>query len=48
MSRLLVSALFRILKKIVLWLFMLCMFVYGMYSASNIASEARAGYVCAW
>ena len=45
MSRLLVSALFRILKKIVLWLFMLCMFVYGMYSASNIASEAPAGFV---
>jgi ABC-2 type transport system permease protein len=40
MSRLLVSTLFRMLKKVVFWFFILCMFSYGVYSASNIASEA--------
>ncbi len=44
MSRLLVSTLFRMLKKIVFWFFMFCMLAYGVYSASNIASEARAGF----
>lgn len=43
MSRLLVSALFRMMKKIVLWLFILCMFAYGICSASNITSDASAG-----
>ena len=45
MSRLLVSTLFRMLKKVVFWFFMLCMFSYGVYSASNIASKACAGVV---
>lgn len=45
MSRLLVSALFRMLRKIVLWLFIFCMFTYGMYTSSNITSTANTGFV---
>ena len=41
MSRLFVSTFFRMLKKIVFWILLICMFVYGVYSASNAASEAN-------
>lgn len=45
MSRLLVSTFIRMLKKVIFWFFVLCMFAYGVYSALNIASEARIGFV---
>jgi len=32
------------LKKIVFWILLICMFIYGVYSASNFASEASAGF----
>jgi len=32
------------LKKFVFWILLICMFAYGVYSASNAASEARAGF----
>ena len=35
MSRLFVSTFFRMLKKIVFWILLICMFAYGVYSASN-------------
>ena len=41
MSRLFVSTFFRMLKKIVFWILLICMFAYGVYSASNAASEAN-------
>lgn len=44
MSRLLTSTFFRMLKKIVFWILLICMFIYGVYSASNFASEASAGF----
>lgn len=44
MSRLFVSTFFRMLKKIVFWFFLLCMFAYGVYSAANSASEASTGF----
>ena len=44
MSRLFVSTFFRMLKKIVFWILLICMFVYGVYSASNAASEANGGF----
>ena len=44
MSRLFLSTVFRMLKKFVFWILMICMFAYGVYSASNAASEARAGF----
>lgn len=44
MSRLFVSTFFRMLKKIVFWILMICMFAYGVYSASNAASEARGAF----
>lgn len=45
MSRLFASTFFRMMKKIVFWILLICMFAYGVYSASNAASEARAGFV---
>ena len=45
MSRLLISTFIRMLKKIVFWFLLLCMFAYGVYSASNIASEVSTGFV---
>lgn len=45
MSRLLISTFIRMLKKVIFWFFVLCMFAYGVYSALNIASEARIGFV---
>lgn len=45
MSRLLVSTFIRMLKKVIFWFFVLCMFAYGVYSALNIASGARIGFV---
>ena len=45
MSRLLVSTFIRMLKKVIFWFFVLCMFAYGVYTALNIASEARIGFV---
>lgn len=44
MSRLFVSTFFRMLKKIVFWILLICMFAYGVYSASNVASEASVGF----
>lgn len=44
MSKLFVSTFFRMLKKIVFWILLICMFCYGVYSASNTASEASAGF----
>lgn len=44
MSRLFASTFFRMLKKIVFWILLICMFAYGVYSASNAASEAKAGF----
>ena len=44
MSRLFVSTFFRMLKKIVFWILLICMFVYGVYSASKAASEANGGF----
>ncbi len=44
MGRLFASTFFRMLKKIVFWILLISMFVYGIYSASNAASEARAGF----
>lgn len=44
MSRLFVSTFFRMLKKIVFWILLICMFAYGVYSASNAASEANGGF----
>lgn len=44
MSRLFASTFFRMLKKIVFWILLICMFIYGVYSASNIASEARGDF----
>ncbi len=44
MSRLFASTFFRMLKKFVFWILLICMFAYGVYSASNAASEARAGF----
>ncbi len=44
MSRLFASTFFRMMKKIVFWILLICMFAYGVYSASNAASEARAGF----
>lgn len=44
MSRLLVSAFYRMLKKIIFWILLICMFGYGVYSASNAASEASVGF----
>lgn len=44
MSRLFASTFFRMLKKIVFWILLICMFAYGVYSASNVASEVRAGF----
>ena len=44
MSRLFTSTFFRMLKKIVFWILLICMFIYGVYSASNFASEASAGF----
>ena len=41
MSRLFVSTFFRMLKKIVFWILLICMFAYGVYSASNAVSEAN-------
>lgn len=38
MSRLLVSTFIRMLKKVIFWFFVLCMFAYGVYTALNIAS----------
>ena len=32
------------LKKIVFWILLICMFAYGVYSASNAASEANGGF----
>ena len=43
MSRLFVSTFVRMLKKIVFWILLICMFAYGVYSASNAASEASGG-----
>lgn len=40
MNRLFASTFFRMLKKIVFWILLICMFAYGVYSASNVASEA--------
>ena len=45
MSRLLVSTFIRMLKKVIFWFFVLCMFAYGVYTALNIASEARIEFV---
>ena len=45
MSRLLVSTFIRMLKKVIFWFLVLCMFAYGVYSTLNIASEARMGFV---
>ena len=45
MSKLLVSTFIRMLKKVIFWFFVLCMFAYGVYSALNIASEARMEFV---
>lgn len=44
MNRLFTSTFFRMLKKIVLWILLICMFIYGVYSASNFASEASNGF----
>ncbi len=44
MGRLFASTFFRMLKKIVFWILLISMFAYGIYSASNAASEARAGF----
>lgn len=44
MSRLFVSTFVRMLKKIVFWILLICMFAYGVYSASNAASEASGGF----
>jgi len=44
MSRLFASTFFHMLKKIVFWILLICMFAYGVYSASNAASEARTGF----
>ncbi len=44
MSRLFVSTLFRMLKKTVFWILLICMFAYGVYSASNAASEVSTGF----
>lgn len=44
MNRLFASTFFRMLKKIVFWILLICMFAYGVYSASNVASEARVGF----
>ncbi len=44
MGRLFTSTFFRMLKKIVFWILLISMFAYGIYSASNAASEARAGF----
>ena len=44
MNRLFASTFFRMLKKIVFWILLICMFAYGVYSASNVASEASAGF----
>lgn len=44
MSRLFTSTFFRMLKKIVFWILLICMFIYGVYSASNFASEASSGF----
>lgn len=44
MNRLFTSTFFRMLKKIVFWILLICMFIYGVYSASNAASEASAGF----
>lgn len=44
MNRLFVSTFFRMLKKITFWILLICMFAYGVYSASNAASEAKAGF----
>lgn len=45
MNRLFASTFFRMLKKIVFWILLICMFAYGVYSASNVASEANDGFV---
>ena len=45
MNRLFASTFFRMLKKIVFWILLICMFAYGVYSASNVTSEASAGFV---
>lgn len=44
MSKLFASTFFRMMKKIVFWILLICMFAYGVYSASNVASEASAGF----
>lgn len=44
MCRLFASTFFRMLKKIVFWVLLICMFAYGVYSASNAASETGAGF----
>lgn len=44
MNGLFISAFFRMLKRIVFWILLICMFAYGVYSASNAASEANAGF----
>ena len=44
MNRLFASTFFRMLKKIVFWILLICMFAYGVYSASNVAWEASAGF----
>ena len=44
MSKLFTSTFFRMLKKSVFWILLICMFAYGVYSASNAASEARTSF----
>jgi len=45
MGRLFASTFFRMLKRIVLWILLISMFAYGVYSASNAASGARTGFI---
>lgn len=44
MSKLLVSTFFRMLKKVVFWVLLICMLAYGVYSASNAASEVSTDF----
>lgn len=44
MSRLLVSTFFRMLKKMVFWILMICMFVYGVYSSFNAGADVTGSF----
>lgn len=44
MSRLFVSTFFRMLKKAVFWILMICMFAYGVYGASNAGADTTGSF----